>query len=131
MITVHQESMMLFNEYSGLISKVAIVPSLKGKEMLPSITKPASKPQDFTVSLLHFCLSRQHFWFLQRVVWYISRIMYTMFKSSEKASALKTFSQSKQIRDKRFYYLFFYFVLLFLILSDFTKGSYNCKFFIH
>lgn len=72
--------MICFKEYSGLISKVARVPSLNGKEMLPSITRPASNPQDRTVSALHIRLSGQHVFLVQRMVWSISRIAYVILK---------------------------------------------------
>lgn len=90
---MYYERTIVFNEYSGLISKVATTPSLKGIEMLPSIMMPASKPEDFTESLLHFCLHGQLLSSSQRELWYISRIMYVMFKSSGKHCSKIFYSQ--------------------------------------
>lgn len=49
--------MIFFNEYSDRISKDAVLPSLKGKDSLPSRTRPASKPIDLTLILQHIRLS--------------------------------------------------------------------------
>lgn len=99
---MYYERTIVFNEYSGLISKVATTPSLKGIEMLPSIMMPASKPEDFTESLLHFCLHGQLLSSSQRELWYISRIMYVMFKSSGKHCSKIFYSQYLDI------YIYFY-----------------------
>lgn len=69
-----------FNEYSGRISKDAVLPSLKGKDTLPSKTRPASKPVDLTLILQHIRLSEIIFG--QSELRDISYIIYAIFKLS-------------------------------------------------
>lgn len=45
-----------FSEYSGRISKDAVLPSLKGKYISLSKMRQPSKPMDLTLILEHICL---------------------------------------------------------------------------
>lgn len=69
-----------FNEYSGQISKDAVLPSLKGKDTLPSSMRPASKPNDLTLILQHIRLSEISCG--QSEFRDISYIIYVIFKLS-------------------------------------------------